>query len=145
MLKKAEKKAYLFEKARGCCVGKTQKGFLQMQSFIGVAPGQILRGVCRKSFFSVYGIGHSYLDDIYNCIKTDDRNADASLNDNTPSLGNEFVKILVALTESFHIHLTPVQLSALVLPNTQESLSCFAWMKSYFDAVGDKQSIGGLG
>jgi hypothetical protein len=144
VLGREERKDYMLEKVRSCVLGTTKKGYLQLRFSVGVAPGPHLHGVCRRSFCTAYGVGHSYIDNLCITIKAGHRNAAPELGDTTPSIAQAFLKNLVALAKSLNIQLTPLQLGALMVPNTVEALSCFAWMHSYFDTVGDKQPVGGV-
>lgn len=143
MLQRDERKAYLLNKVRACSCGVSAKGYLKLNFVIGVSPGPQLTDVCRDAFRLAYGIGSSYLDELCLSIKQHVRTAEQALNDSSPSLGTPFVKNLIALAESFNIDLTVDQLAALTVPNTVTALECFAWMRSFFDAVGDKQPTGG--
>jgi hypothetical protein len=144
MLQRDERKAHLSNKVRACSSGITTKGYLKLNFVIGIAPGPQLAGVCRDAFCMAYGIGHSYLDKI--CVAIKQRvvsSSEPALNDSTPSIGTAFIKNLIAMAESFKIELSVDQLGALLVPNTVASLSCFAWMRSFFESVGDKQPTGG--
>ena len=41
--------------------------------------------------------------------------------------------------ESIGISLCQNQIAAMQIPNSEASLSCFAWMHTFFDAIGDKE------
>ncbi len=139
MLTGKERKLYLLEKVRGCVLGKSEKGYLKMNYTIGVSPGLQLTGVCRKCFCNAYGVGGTFLDDLCSRLKAGDRAVAEELSDDTPAPHSVFIKSLLALADSRGVCLSESQLGALMVPNTVPSLTCFAWMKSFFDAVGDQQ------
>ena len=72
-------------------------------------------------------------------LKFGDSNSERTLSDKQPPAKACFLKNLVALAATFDIELSQRQLAALVVPNSVASLTCFAWMQSFFDAVGDQQ------
>lgn len=129
----------MLEKVRSCIVGQTTKGYLKFNWRIGGLPGKVMENVCRECFCHAYGCGLTYVEVLIAKVKLGDRNAAPALEDTCPAVQSAFVKNLTTLAESFDIELTPLQLAALVVPNTVASLSCFAWMQSFFEAVGDKQ------
>lgn len=92
--------------------------------------------VCRNCFCHAYCFGLTYVEVLISKLKAGDLNSSEALEDSRSALKCAFVENLPGM---FDIELTPRQLAALVLPNTVASLSCFAWMQSFFDAVGDKQ------
>ncbi len=134
-----ERKTELINNIRSSVIGKSEKGYLRHNFVVGAAPGLILQNVCRTCFCLVYGIGATYLDSVCHMIKAGERADAAQLADTTPPVNMVFRNNLIATAEARGIHLTPFQLGALVVPNTVASLSCFAWMHSFFEAVGDKQ------
>jgi hypothetical protein len=50
-----------------------------------------------------------------------------------------WIKIMHMYAERLGISLSQRMISAMQVPNTEASLSCFAWMNSFFDTVGDKE------
>jgi hypothetical protein len=77
------------------------------------------------------------------CIKKGQRNCDSEFNDKSPSPLTEnkkhWLKILTQFADAVGISISQKQLAAMQVPNTEASLNCFAWMNSFFDAVGDKE------
>lgn len=138
-LTRGEKKAYMLEKVRSCVTGKTPKGYFKFNWRIGDFSGHAMDNVCRECFCHAYCCGLTYLEVLIAKVKGGDRNSSRELEDSRPAVQSVFLKNLTTLAETFDIELTPLQLAALVVPNTVASLSCFAWMQSFFDAVGDKQ------
>lgn len=49
-----------------------------------------------------------------------------------------FKRALNQLADKNQRYLNHDRIAALQIPNTQQSLSCYAWMASFFDLVGDK-------
>lgn len=99
-----------------------------------------IKGVCRSCFCHCYGVGHSYLDQICQALKSGDVNCDSTLNDNTGSykLMPVFKRALNAIANESGNFLNYDRIAALQIPNTVLSLSTYAWMLSYFDLMGDK-------
>ena len=96
--------------------------------------------MCRSCFCHCYEVGHSYLDDICESLKSREVNCDRSFSDNTGSykLTPVFKRALNAIANETKNFLNHEQIAALQIPNTVLSLSTYAWMASYFDLMGDK-------
>jgi hypothetical protein len=137
-LTRAEKKEFVFEKIRNSFGGISKCGYLKFNWTVGGAPGDVICGVCRRCFCNVYGIGKTYLGDLCEAVKKNYRNLDSNLDDKTPSLTRTYVDEVVEFAKTFDISLSAADLGALAVPNTVASLTCFGWMKEYFDAVGDQ-------
>lgn len=134
-----EKKIYMLEKVRACITGKSSKGYFKFNWKIGSQPGLVMDRVCRVCFCRAYGCGLTYVEVLIAKLKIGDRNSEKALSDARPAVNSAFVKNLKALATVYDIELTPLQIAALVVPNTVASLTCFAWMQAFFDAVGDQQ------
>lgn len=137
-MNKKEKKMHLLNKVKNSCKGVSGKGYIKPNWIIGEAPGKVLSGVCRTCFCNVYEIGLSYLDSLCSVVKNGYKTTVEELSDKTVALP-AFQKHLADLASSLGIELTTTQLAALVIPNTTETLTCFAWLHTLFDAIGDKQ------
>lgn len=135
---KKEKKNHLLNKVRNSCKSVSNKGYMKPEWIIGELPGKTLSGVCRNCFCNVYEIGLSYLDVLCATVKSGYRSNGKDFNDSTPAMP-AFVKHLTDLASSLGVELSTNQLAALVIPNTTESLTCFAWLHNLFEAIGDKQ------
>ncbi len=127
-----EKKQYLLEKVRAYTIGYTAKGYAK-------AGATSMHDVCRLCFCHCYEIGHTYLDNLCAAVKRGTRIIEPDFQDDSPATQDKFIQNLNALANSFGVQLSPQQIGALRVPNTVASLSCFAWMSSFFDAVGDRQ------
>jgi hypothetical protein len=136
---KIEKKSYMTEKIKGCILGLSEKNYYQFDFKVGLPPGIVITNVCRNCFCLAYSIGHTYLDNVTAAIKNGKRNHLKLLTDKTPALRSEFINNLVALADSYGIELSNDNIGALCVPNTVVSLTCFAWMQSFFESVGDAQ------
>jgi hypothetical protein len=136
---KKQKKDYLMEKIRSCIATTTTKGYFSFNWTIGLRPGKIMQNVCRDCFCNAYCCGTTYVDVLIQKIKRRDRNSDGQLGDAQRPVQSAFVKSLIDLAASFDIELSPRQIASLTVPKTVASLTCFAWMQSFFDSVGDKQ------
>jgi hypothetical protein len=134
-----EKKVYMTDKIKACIIGVSEKKYFQFNFTVGVAPGIIMANVCRNCFCLAYCMGHTYLDNITAAIKHGKRNNDKMFLDATPAVEKPFIKNLIALADSYGIGLSKQQIGSLCVPNTIQSLTCFAWMQLFFESVGDAQ------
>ena len=98
-------------------------------------------GVCRSCFAHFYNVGHCYIDEICAKIKQGMVSNAKDLNDYTPAYSCTpfFKKQLNAIANKRGDFLNHDQIVALQIPNTVESLSCYAWMSLFFDLMGDVQ------
>ncbi len=133
-----EKKQYLLEKVRAYTIGYTAKGYAKVSFAVG-SGATSMHDVCRLCFCHCYEIGHTYLDNLCAAVKRGTRIIEPDFQDDSPATQDKFIQNLNALANSFGVQLSPQQIGALRVPNTVASLSCFAWMSSFFDAVGDRQ------
>ena len=85
-------------------------------------------------------VGQSYLDEICKDLKNGVVNNDPVLSDKTGAYvyTPAFKNALDSMTSITGDVLDHKKISALQIPNTVVSLSCYAWMSSYFDLMGDK-------
>ncbi len=134
-----EKKAHMLSKVRHCVQIVRESNYLKMEYAIGESPGRVLRGVCRQAFCNVYEVGTTYVKELCRTVKAGIRVERTDLEDTTPKPSSSFVKELTKMAERLGVTLTTDQLASLVVPNTVPALTCFAWMKNFFDSVGDKQ------
>ena len=97
-------------------------------------------GVCRFCFVQCYECSHDLLDDICASLKRDEVAPAPSFHDRTAAYTYDkfFKQALTQLANKNNRFLDHQQLAALQIPNTVQSLSCYSWMASYFDLVGDK-------
>jgi hypothetical protein len=129
------------------CVIKTHEvsGNYKYNWKIGVAPRETLSGVCRECFINCYNVSGSYVDNIVIAIKNGERSVDGPLNDHAnpartnPGEAGGWFRQIGHVADSFGITLSFTQMAAMQIPNTEASLSCFAWMHTFFDMVGDKE------
>jgi hypothetical protein len=82
-------------------------------------------------------MNHCQLEDIIRRIKFGDRSGVGPFRDDSKGADKVFVTNIINLAEKYEITLSPLQVAALQLPNTEASLSCFTWLKSFFETVGD--------
>lgn len=99
----------------------------------------ILSGVCRQCFVQCYECSHGYLDNICASIKRGEDTTVASLGDNTAAYvySDTFKSALTEMARSEYIVLNHEHIAAMQIPNTVQSLSCYAWMSSFFKLTGD--------
>lgn len=132
----AEKKFYILEKVRRCVKTKHESGFISFSWQVGVAPAPRALNICRKCFTNMYCCSHGYLDGIVRDLKGGVRSYDR------PSAGRTSLNFMSHLENlaAFHgVKLTREQKQAMTIPNSLASLTCFAWMRNYFDSVGEHQ------
>ena len=155
-----EKKDYMSKKIAGCINGYTNRNYTKAnwklgfgrRSFSGVKCYLIIYfyqtnvmaciGVCRACFHQAYECGHSYVDVICSEIKKGIcTSAAPQLNDNTAAYeySDYFKRALNRMANSNKKFLDWEKVAAIQIPNTIQSLSCYAWMNSYFKLTGDFQ------
>ena len=85
-------------------------------------------------------VSHDILDSICASLKYDEVTPSPSFNDRTAAYTFDkfFKHALNQLANKTDRFLNHDQIAALQIPNTVQSLSCYSWMASYFDLVGDK-------
>jgi hypothetical protein len=137
-LTRMEKKQFIFDKIRNSVQGRSKCGYLKFSWTIGNPPDEVVRGVCRKCFCTVYSIGKTYLGELCESVKKNYKNLSVSLDDTTPTPNSAVIKEIIELAKIMNISLSTTQLGALAVPNTIASLTCFGWMKDFFEAVGDQ-------
>jgi len=73
-------------------------------------------------------------------LKRDEVSPAPSFHDRTAAYTYDkfFKQALNQLASKTNRFLDHQQIAALQIPNTVQSLSCYSWMASYFDLVGDK-------
>ncbi len=76
-------------------------------------------------------------------IKNGQRNCDVAFSDKSPTPLSQrkihWLKVFNQFADAVGVSISQKQLAAMQIPNTEASLTCFAWMHSFFDAVGDKE------
>ena len=127
-------------KVAGCITGYTPGLYTKATWKVGKGL-HVLSGVCRQCFLHCYECSHGYLDQICASIKSGEDASVPQLNDTTPAYeySATFKKALNQMANKDNIMLDHVMIAALQIPNTIQSLSCYAWMSSFFKLVGDSQ------
>ncbi len=120
-----------------------KEGNFKFNWTIGIAPSPIARGVCRRCFELCYSSSPTYIDNLIISIKNGQRNCEVEFKDKSPSPLTDnkkhWLKVLTQFADAVGISISQKQLAAMQVPNTEASLNCFAWMNSFFYAVGDKE------
>ena len=100
----------------------------------------VIIGVCRQSFVQCYSCSHSLLDDICASLKEGKVTQAPELHDKTVAYvyDTAFKNARNEIASKSDRFLNCNQIAAAQIPNTIQSLSCYAWMASYFDLTGDK-------
>lgn len=132
----AEKKVYILEKIRSCVKTKHDSGFISFAWQVGVSPAPRALNVCRRCFMNMYCCSHGYVDGIVKNLKAGVRSYERPSNGRVKA---NFMAHLESLAALHGIQLTREQKQAMTIPNSIESLSCFGWMRNYFDSVGEHQ------
>jgi hypothetical protein len=138
-MKFTEKKIYLLEKVRSCVKTEHDSGYVSFCWKVGASPAPTASNVCRKCFMACYDCSHGYIDAIVRDMKDGVRCYEKSSSDNTARVNLNFAAHLEQLAAHHGVNLTRQQIQAMTVPNTVESLSAFAWMQNYFNAVGEHQ------
>lgn len=96
---------------------------------------------CRQAFRCVYRMHRDYLNVVSQEIKAGKRNGSSSHTDRSiPFPLNEDQRLQQfhdKWSEMFGLSPTQQQEAGMVIPNTPSVLTCWAWMKYYFELVGD--------
>lgn len=96
--------------------------------------------VCRQSFRFAYGISRDFLNTLAKDVKTLRINDQRPFNDRSnPSRDEALESYCRDMDIELGFRQTPDQRAASRIPNSPEALECWAWMKKYFDLVGDFQ------
>lgn len=87
-----------------------------------------------------YDCSHNLLDSICASLKKDEVVVQPMLHDKTGAYEYSavFKRQLNHMAQKTGRFLNHDQIAALQIPNTLQSLSCYAWMSSYFELAGDK-------
>jgi hypothetical protein len=85
---------------------------------------------------NMYCCSHGYIDGIVKDFKDGVRSYDRPSNGRT---NRSFLSHLESLASFHGIKLTREQMQAMTIPNSIQSLSCFGWMRNFFDSVGEHQ------
>jgi len=96
--------------------------------------------VCRQRFMMTYSVKHCFIEDLSKEVRGGVVNNERPFTDKTtcPILTSELQARLAMLKDTYDITLTLEQMTAMKIPNTPESITCYAWMHFYFDMVGDQ-------
>jgi len=136
-LTRTEKKQLLMDKFRSFKVDVTPTNSYKFVILIG--EGRSMHIVCRRGFCRAYGVSIWYLDDIIGRLKNKDTvcltNANPVAAITASSMPTDRLHRFVA---DFGISLTPQQIGATRLPQTEISMMCSSWMSYYFSLVGDQ-------
>lgn len=93
--------------------------------------------VCRQAFRMAYGIKRDYLNTLCKDVRMGRFGAQSSLHDKSnPGLTLD-PSFIAEMNAKLAVELTPDQKAAQVIGNSLKAQSCWAWMKYYFDVVGD--------
>jgi hypothetical protein len=133
-LSRQEKKQYLMDRFRAFQVTVTKKKKYKFSLCIGSGDQMYL--VCRRGFAKAYSVSHWYVEDIINRIKKGDINCLSDLNPVYAIHGQN--KEVIDFAEKYGIGLSHEQLGSLNLSSDTNILICSAWMKYYFQLVGDQ-------
>ena len=92
---------------------------------------------CRKAFRSVYQIGHDYLTNLCHDVKKQRFGIRPPILSDRSNPGTLNERELDDLCDQLDFDLTPDQISAMQIQNSEIVLDCSAWMNYYFHLVGD--------
>jgi hypothetical protein len=97
----------------------------------------ILKHVCRTTFQHCYDIGHTLFDQLIAEIKNGVVSSQPLFSDKTKApddVQHEATVLdrIVMMNNPDGPHLSREQLAAIKIPNSSESLNCYAWMKFHF-------------
>lgn len=98
--------------------------------------------VCRDAFRYTYGMTKDYLNTISKEVKNRVLSIEPQFNDKSNPALSKDANVQAAYREieaKLKIKLNPDQAAARVIGNSVEVLECWAWMKYFFELVGDFQ------
>lgn len=96
--------------------------------------------VCRQAFYLSYGISRHYLNTICQDVKEGKESTAKKFDDRSNPLHSmqpALQKSMAEIQEALEVDLNPDQAAATKMPNSPQALECWAWMKYYFELVGD--------
>lgn len=97
-------------------------------------------GVCRQAFRLAYRISRDYLNTICQDVRLSRLNSEGQFSDRqNPLLSGDFQKYCQTMDAALGLQPTAEQRAAGRISNSPEAHECWAWMKYYFDLVGDFQ------
>lgn len=107
---------------------------------IGLRPGLVVP-CCKSSFCDAYDIGNTVLNDIISEIKRESGVLTivpaVSAGSLKSQLNSARIKAILKVADERGMDLTRQQIQAMSIPNTDQSVRCFAWMDYYFNLLGD--------
>lgn len=127
-----------------CVIGISEKGYLKLKYKIGSGTDKI-NNVCRRAFMRAYIIEESYLQTLCSHIKHNRFSQTATLSDQTSAVVCCSAAIasktqqLQQFSEHFKITLSQEQLAAVMMSNKPQYYFVYAWMKRFFDLIGDQE------
>jgi hypothetical protein len=110
-----EKKDDLRDRVKSCIESFTETGRARMKYSVGEKGSYYLEDVCRTCFLNVYMVSSTHVDNIVKEIKEGCQSSIRDFNDKT-AVPLDLIKPLKKLGKSFGIHLSNIQLAALVIP-----------------------------
>jgi hypothetical protein len=136
-LDREERKNYMLAKMRSLQLVVTTSGRYYYTWRVGVGENAVQ--VCRQGFQTAYVVSSWYTDDLIIRIKNGDVNADLLITDRSALSKKSGITDpkVTNFCEHFGITLSRMQVRAMRVPNTVQSLSTVAWMNYYFKLIGD--------
>lgn len=128
----------------GCIRGVTPKGYLIIHYHIGSGVNKITN-VCRDAFIFANQISESYLQGLCKYIKQRKFNVVANFSDRSSSVKCDESAIakktekLQLLARQMNFTLSSDQLAAMMMPNKSKYIFAYAWMKRFFELIGDSE------
>ena len=104
-----------------------------------IGQGRDMHIVCRKGFCLAYSVSTWYLDDIISRLKNKEIVCLTNINPATAIEASQMTTDCIkGFALDYGVHLTPQQVGAARLPQTEKSMLCSSWMSYYFSLVGDQ-------
>jgi len=123
-----------------CIVGLSLAGYLKLDWTIGTAPHQI-KGICKTLFVRCYNTTRNCVEDICAEIKKGESSEPFTAFGDRSNTGSRARKStlsrIIEYCDKKNIILTKEQMAMVNIPNTDLSLKCYCWLRSYFNMIGD--------
>lgn len=125
------------DRVEGCVNRIGKKGTMLMRFTLGV---NTRKRVCRQAFRMAHRITRDYLNTVCRDVRMKKFGVLPAFSDRSnPALNQDpqFQEFCIKMNEKLGIELSGDQKAALKIGNSVEAGNCWAWMKYYFELVGD--------
>eukprot|EP01036_Dinobryon_divergens_P037208 gene37208-48631_t len=135
-----QRRVVIKAKVRACIVKTNDSGSFKMEYKIGSPPGLVLK-CCKSLFLLAHGLKNTMCNDITAEIKHEMDYTWTKKLTTKPArlqLSPKYINEILKIAKSKGYGLSREQIQSLSIPNTAQSVRCFAWMDYYFRLLGDE-------